>query len=122
MSIVNFEEKIKERPSDAILNYLNHFSNAKKNGVEDKDELAKIIILEGTLFANKIQSGEVSIDDIESAEAFITQFARGKKSGYFKKEYDNLDTAAKTFLEGDFVALQLVERRKISSKELRKTA
>ena len=111
MSIVNFEEQIKERPSDALLNILNQFSVAKRNGVQDKEALAKMIILEGALFANKIKEGKVTIDEIESAEAFITGFARGNKDEYFKINHKELDTAAKSFLEGDYVALEELEQR-----------
>lgn len=114
-SIMNFEDEIKrrsiDRPSDIILNSINRLYDAKLSGALNSDELSKIIVLEGDLFANRIKQGKVSIDEIESAEAFITGFARKGKDNYFSFKHSDLDRAAKIFLEGDYVALEELNKR-----------
>lgn len=106
------------RPSDEILNLFNRFSDAKLTGVVNPDELKTLLIKIGDLFANKIKKGEVSIDDIDSAETLIEGFISENKDNYFSHLHSDLDGAAKTFLEGDYVALESIRKRDLQSKPI----
>lgn len=102
---------VKDRPSDVILSSLNRFYDAKLSGAVTKEELATIISDIGDLFANKIKQGNVHPDEIESIETYI----EGLNKNYFNLGHEGIDRASKTFLEGDYVALQELESRQIQS-------
>ncbi len=114
-SIVNFEDRLNDRVSNVILESLNRMHDAKQNGVLGPDELSKIIVLEGDLFANKIKQGRVTFDEIESAETFVTGFVGPNKDKYFSYNHADLDKASKAFLEGTFFAREELERRQRST-------
>lgn len=110
-NITSFESRLNDRTSDVILNSLNRMYDAKLSGVMSPDELSKIVVLEGNLFANNISRGKVTQDEIESTESFITGFLEENKDNYFNNKHVDLDKSARMFLEGDFVALEELERR-----------
>lgn len=116
-SIVNFEERMKstDRTSDVILNSLNRIYEAKLNGALETDELSKIIVLTGNLFASKIKQGKVSNDEIEQTEAFITDL----NQVYFSYEHTDLDKASKIFLEGDYAALDYANSRSLYAQPVK---
>lgn len=117
-SIVNFEENLKDRKSNVILDSFNRFYDAKKSGAISPDELSKIIVLTGDLFANKISKGEVGKEEINQTESLISEFIEPNKDNYFNIKYDDLDKATKMFLEGDFFALEKYEERSKKSSPL----
>ena len=115
-SIINFEERMKstDRTSDVVLNSLNRLYEAKLNGVLDKDEFSKIIVLTGNMFANKIKQGKITNDEIDQVESYII----GLDKHYFSNAHDDLDKASKIFLEGDYVALESLNTRKLSAQPI----
>lgn len=117
-SIVNFEERLKDRKTDVLLESLNRFYDAKISGAINPDELSKIIVLAGDLYANKISKGEVSKTDIEETESFVSNFIEPNYDGYFNLPHTDLDKASKMFIEGDFFALEKLERRNQYSSPL----
>lgn len=117
-SIVNFEENLKDRKSNVILESLNRFHDAKISGAIRPDELSKIIVLVGDLFANKISKGEVSKEEIDETESFISQFTGENKDSYFDINHADLDKSSKMFLEGDFFALEKYQERLKNSSPL----
>lgn len=117
-SLANFEEKIVDRPSDVILESINRLYDAKLSGAIREEELSKIIVLEGDLFANKIKQGKVSNNEIEQTEAFLTGFIGENKDKYFSLKHKDLDRASKMFLEGDFFALEDQRKRSISASPI----
>ena len=97
---------VKERPSDLILNSLNRLYDAKLSGALKNDELSKIMILEGDMFASKIKQGKINVDEVESFESFISGFTKDTKDNYFSYQHTDLDRAAKMILEGNDMALE----------------
>ena len=113
MSIVN------DRTSDVILNSLNRLYDAKLSGALNEEELSKLIVLVGDLFANKINQGSVSNDEIESIESFLSGFTKANKDNYFNFNHKDLDRASKMFIEGVYVASsELEQKRELSSPVL----
>lgn len=110
-NITSFESRLNDRTSDVILNSLNRMHDAKISGAMSPDELSKIIVLEGNLFASRIKQGKTTLDEIESAESFITGFLGKNKDNYFNNKHVDLDKSARIFLEGDFVALEELDRK-----------
>lgn len=110
-NIIDFESRLKDRTPNVILNSLNRMHDAKISGVMIPDELSKILVLSGNLFANKIVQGKVSQDEIESEESFVTGFLGKNKDNYFNNKHVDLDKAARIILEGNFVALEKLERK-----------
>lgn len=117
-NIINFESRLKGRQSDEIFEILNQMHDAKNSGVLSPDQLSKVIVLEGNLFANKIRQGRVSQDEIESAEAFVTGFIGKNRNNYFNNKHVDLDKSAKIFLEGNFVALEELSRKNKFTKSV----
>lgn len=117
-SILNYNDQVKDRPSNVIFTSVNRLYDAKLSGALKSTELSEIIIGLGDLFANKIKQGKVTLDEIESAESFLTQFATDNKDVYFSYKHEDLSRAAKTFLEGDDFALEKAEERNMSSKNV----
>lgn len=110
-NIIDFESRLKDRTPNVILNSLNRMHDAKISGAMIPDELSKILVLSGNLFANKIVQGKVSQDEIESEESFVTGFLGKNKDNYFNNKHVDLDKAARIILEGNFVALEKLERK-----------
>ena len=110
-NIINFESRLKSRYSDEIFEILNQMHDAKISGVLVPDQLSKELVLVGNVFANKIVQGKVSQDEIESAESFVTGFLGKNKDNYFNNRHVDLDKSARIFLEGNFVALEKLERK-----------
>jgi len=110
-NIINFESRLKDRTSDTFLNSLNRMHDAKISGAMSPDELSKILVLGGNLLANKIVQGKISQDEIESAETIITGFLGKNRDNYFSNKHVDLDKAARIILEGNFVALEKLERK-----------
>lgn len=113
-SIINFEENMKstDRTSDIIFSSLNRFHEAKLNGALEKDELSKIIVLTGNVFANKIKQGKVSDEEIDQVESFV----EGLSSHYFNHEHTDLERASKIFLEGNYAALEKSNTRVLNAQ------
>ena len=82
-NIVNFKENLSDRPSNVIFEMLNRFHEGKKSGSLRPDELSRIIVLSGDLYANKVSKGEVSISDIEETENFVSCFTEPNYDKYF---------------------------------------
>lgn len=103
MSIVNFEEHMKTtgRISDIILVSLNRLHDAKQSGVLNKDELAKLVTLEGRLFSNQVSIGLKTEEDIEDFEKEIPN----GKYNCFSFEHENLDIAYETVKQDNTAAL-----------------
>ena len=73
MSIVNFDEQIKsdKRPSDVTFDLINRLYDDGLSGVRKEDELAKIVVLEGKIFANQVSLGKRTEEDVDSFESLI---------------------------------------------------
>ena len=108
-SIMNFEEHMKssDRVSNVIFNSINRFYDAKLSGALKSDELAKIITLEGQIFANQIRSGKVTEEEIE---AFETQIPNGKYD-CFAIKHDKLNVAYQDVIQGNTAILYEREQR-----------
>ena len=65
-----------ERLSDTILYSLNRLNSAKQSGALGKTELSKLIILEGSLFANQVNRGEKTEEDVEDFEKEWDEWCR----------------------------------------------
>ena len=88
--------------------------DAKLSGALRADEFSKTIIYISDLFANKIKQGKLNDEEIESAETYLTGFVGENKDKYFSLQHDDLDRAAKIFLEGNAIALETIQERNIS--------
>ena len=108
-SIMNYEEHMKssDRVSDVIFNSINRFYDAKISGALKSDELAKIIILEGQIFANQIRNGKVTEEQIED---FETQIPNGKYD-CFDLKHENLQVAYQDVIQGNTAILYEREQR-----------
>lgn len=109
--INSFAVKGQNRVSDSIFDSFNRFHEAKSSGALRRDELSKILILVGDLFANKIKQGKVSKEEIESLESHLSGFNGENSDKYFAFPHEDLKVAAKSVLEGNDFALQSVEQR-----------
>ena len=112
--INTFDVKANSRKSDVVFDSLNRLHDAKLSGALKSDELSKIIIYIGDLFANKIKQAKLTEDQIESAETYLTGFVGTNKDKYFSLQHDYLDRAAKIFLEGNAIAIETIQERSIS--------
>ena len=92
---------VKDRPSDIILESLNRMNAAKLNGALTKDELAKIITLEGSMFANLVSRGLRTEEEVEDFEKEIPN----GKTNYFSFEHEGLDVACGTIKQANTAAL-----------------
>ena len=108
-SIVDFEQHMKttDRPTDVILNSLNRFTKAKETGALRDDELAKIEILIGRLYANLVRMGKKTEDDVED---FERQVPNGKYDA-FNYPHKGLDVAHDYIVQADTAALYDRENR-----------
>jgi len=107
-----------DRPSDAILKASVRLLEAKRTGAITNNEFADLIVKIGDLYANKIRQGKAILEEVEEVEDYIECLISKNGNNYFSYAHKGLDVAAKKFLEGDFVALQEIEKRKIQSKPL----
>ena len=71
MSIVDFDVKSSERLSDTIFDLTNRLYDSALSGVTNPDELAKIVVLEGKIFANQVSTGAKIEADVEAFESEI---------------------------------------------------
>ena len=101
MSIVNFEENMKttERLSDTVFALINRMNTAKNTGTLQGDELAKIEILEGKLFANLVSMGKLTDEDVEDFENLMP------KANPFNNNHEGLDLAYETNKQANSAAL-----------------
>jgi hypothetical protein len=109
--INTFDVKASERRSDVVFSSLNRLYDAKLSGALVRDELSKILVSVGDLFANKIKQGKVNEDDIESVEVYLTGFTGENSDKYFSFPHTDLDRASKTVLESIDFAKQAVDKR-----------
>lgn len=114
MSIVNFEENMKttERLSDTVLQLINRMNSAKDTGTLQGDELAKIEILEGKLFANLVRMGKRTEEDAEDFENLMP------KMNLFNNNHNGLDFAYETNKQANAAALLDRENRFEFSKRI----
>ena len=107
MSIVNFEENMKttKRLSDVIFDLTNRMNVAKTTGVLQGDELSKIEILEGRLFANQIKMGKKTEEDALDFENMMP------KENIFSFNHEKLDFAYETNKQANTAALLEAENR-----------
>lgn len=103
-----------ERLSDTILYSLNRLNSAKQSGALIKDELSKLIILEGSLFANQVNRGEKTEEDVED---FEKELPNGKYS-VFSFGHKDLDVAYDTVKQANTAALFERENRFVSVKRI----
>ena len=92
---------VKDRPSDIILESLNRMNAAKLNGALTKDELAKIITLEGSMFANLVSRGLKTEEEVEDFEKEIPN----GKTNYFSFQHEDLDVAYGSIKQANTAAL-----------------
>ena len=92
---------VKDRPSNIILESLNRLNSAKLTGVLTKDELSKILMLEGSLFANLVSRGLKTEEEVDDFEKEIPD----GKINYFSFEHKDLDVAYKTIKQANTAAL-----------------
>ena len=114
--INTFALKGQNRVSDGIFESFNRFHDAKQTGALRRDELSKLLVTVGDLFANKIKQGKVSKEEIESLESHLTGFVGENSDKYFAFPHEDLKMAAKSVLEGNDFALQTVEQRYQAAK------
>ena len=60
-----------KRPSDEFFDKFNYLSDAKSNGVQNKEEFEDLVIKEGEIFSNLVAQGKRTEDDVESFECMI---------------------------------------------------
>ena len=99
------------RTSDGILDSFNRFHDAKFSGALRRDELSKLLVSVGDLFANKIKQGKVTEEEIESLESYLSGFTSENSDKYFSYPHEDLKLAAKSVLEGNDFARQSIEQR-----------
>ena len=92
---------VKDRPSNIILDSLNRMYDAKPNGALGEDELAKLIMLEGSLFSNLVSRGLRTEEDVEDFETEITN----GKANYLSFRHKDLDVAYGTVKQANTAAL-----------------
>lgn len=109
---VTYDVKTSERKSDVIFNSLNRFYDAKLSGGLKEDELSKVIVLIGDLFANQIKHEKQTEDNIESFESYLDGLDGPNAGIYFAHIHKNLDGAVKSVLEGNDFAKQELEQRR----------
>lgn len=109
--INTFAVKGQDRVSDSIFESFNRFHDAKLSGALRRDELSRLLVSVGDLFANKIKQGKVSKEEIESLESHLSGFTGENSDKYFAFPHEDLKMAAKSVLEGNDFALQSVEQR-----------
>ena len=99
------------RKSDDIFNSLNRLNDAKQSGSLQDTELSSLIISVGDVFANKIKQGKVTEEEIESANLHLSGFTGKNKDKYFSYPHRDLDRAAKSFIEGAYMAEEELNER-----------
>lgn len=92
---------VTDRPSNIILDSLNRINEAKPKDGLAKDELSKLIMLEGSLFANLVRRGLRTEEDIEDFEKEIPN----GKANYFSHKHEELDVAYGTVKQANAAAL-----------------
>ena len=112
MSIVNFDDQIKsdKRLSDVIFDSINRLYDSGLSGVRKDDELAKIIVLEGKIFANQVSLGKRTEEDVETFENEIPV------SDYAFKNQKYLNDALKRVRGQNTDGLMKQESRNIQAK------
>lgn len=114
--MIETKTKTIDRPSDVILKSSVRLLEAKRTGAITEDEFADLLVKIGDLHANKIRQGKAIMDEVEEVEDYIECLIGKNGNNYFSYNHKGLDVAAKKFLEGDFVALQEVEKRENQAK------
>ena len=92
---------VKDRPSNIILDSLIRMYYAKLNGALEEDELAKLIMLEGSLFSNLVSRGLKTEEDVEDFEKEIPN----GKINCFSTKHKDLDVAYGTVKQANTAAL-----------------
>ena len=101
---------VKETPSNTFFESIERFETAHRTGALVGDELSNIVILLGSIFANKVRKG---LRTEEQAEDFLNQIPNGKWNS-FSYPHKEQDTAYKT-VEQDINAA-LYEQEKINNQ------
>jgi len=109
---------VKDRPSDMFFDLINYNLEVKETGADKGTEFPKALAILGDLAANRIKQGKMSQDDIENMEAYVTCFVGENKDFYLSRTYPDLERAAKTFLEGTYVAREELEKRNIQARPI----
>ena len=114
MSIVNFEENMKttERLSDTIFALINRMNIAKNTGTLQGDELSKIEILEGKLFANLVARGKKTEEEVEGFENLMP------RTNMFNNNHEGLEFAYETNKQANAAALFDRENRFAKAKTM----
>ena len=99
---------VKDTPSNIFFESIERFATAKETGALTGDELSKIEILLGSIFANLVKKG---LRTEEEAEEFLNQMPNGKWN-CFNYSHKNQDVAYKT-VEQD-IAFALYNQEKLS--------
>lgn len=109
--INTYDVKASMRKSEIIFDSLNRLNTSKQTGGLKDTELSNLIVCIGDVFANKIKQGKVTVEEIESAESYLTGFIGENKDKYFSYPHRDLDRAAKSFFEGNDFAKEELEQR-----------
>lgn len=96
------------RPSDALLEMLNRFYDAKISGALKKDEFSSMIKLVGGMFSNQVANGLKTTEDVANFENNLPPI-----DGYFSYPYNKLREAIAAIREANTVALYEAEKYNI---------
>lgn len=99
-------------PKDVILNSLNRLNIGKQTGALKSTEFPLLLVHTGDLVANAARIGKINEETVDTVESdYISQFKGENANNYFDQNYEGLQEAAITFIEGDAIALQAAEER-----------
>ena len=107
---------VKDRPSDMFFDLINYNLEVKETGADKGTEFPKAFAILGDLAANRIKQGKMSQDDIENMESYVECFLGENKDNYLSRSYPDLERAAKSFLEGTYIASQELEKRNMQAR------
>ena len=110
--------KEQSRLSDEILELANRIQAAKLSGALKKDEFSKLIMSFGELFANKIKQGNVSNEEIESVESYLSVLVGKNSDKYFNFPHEDLQKCTEIALQKISAAKQNVQQRKLFESSL----
>lgn len=106
-----YDVKAGMRKSDEIFDALNRLCDAKQSGSLQENEFSNLIVSIGDVFAKSVENGKQTADNIDSFEAYLTQFLGKNADKYFNFPHSDLEMAAKTCLEGLDIAQSKFEQR-----------
>ncbi len=91
---------VSERPSDVVFETLNRIYLAKKTAGLKDSEFPALLEQVGSIFANQIERGKISEEEIDSFITFISNL----NSNYFTLNHKDLSNASEGVIEGIYMA------------------